>query len=69
MEFIDEAPALSSKSSGLSDKFFLRLKYYKDDRPGCFAYTIPLTNTQDKSEEEIIAATRFYRKNAGPFDA
>lgn len=63
VDFIDEPPAISSSSTGLSDKFFLALKYYKDDRPECFARKFSLTNTQDKSEEEIIAAIRFYYKN------
>lgn len=63
VDFVDEVPVFSSKSAGLSDKFSLVLKYYKDDRPECFACTIPLTNTQDKSEEEIMAAIRFYHLN------
>jgi hypothetical protein len=62
-EFLDEMPTLSSTSSGLSDKFSLYIKYYRDDKPGCFGRKIPLTNTQDKSEEEIIAAIRFYSRN------
>jgi len=64
VDFVDEVPVFSSKSAGLSDKFSLIMKYYKDDRPECFACKIPLTNTQDKSEEEIIAAIRFYHRNA-----
>lgn len=63
VDFVDEPPAISSSSTGLSDKFFLALKYYKDGRPECFARKFSLTNTQDKSEEEIIAAIRFYYKN------
>ena len=62
VDFVDEVPAISSSSAGLSDKFSLLLKYYKDERTGCFARKISLTNTQDKSEEEIIAAIRFYFK-------
>jgi hypothetical protein len=63
-EFMDEMPVLLSGSAGLSDKFSLYIKYYKLDQPGCFGRKIPLTNTQDKSEEEIIAAVRFYYRNS-----
>lgn len=63
-EFLDELPVQASGSAGLSDQFFLYLKYYKDDQPGCFALKIPLTNTQDQSEEEIIAAIRFYYRQS-----
>jgi hypothetical protein len=35
------------------------LKYYKDEKPGYFGRKIPLTDNQDKSEEEIIAAIKF----------
>lgn len=63
-EFLDELPVQMSGSAGLSDQFFLYLKYYHDDKPGCFALKIPLTNTQDKSEEEILAAIRFYYRHS-----
>lgn len=63
-EFMDEMPVLMSGSAGLADKFSLYIKYYKTDQPGCFARKIPLTNTQDKSEEEIIAAVRFYYRHS-----
>lgn len=67
-EFIDELPVQSSSSAGLSDQFFLYIKYFKDDRPGCFALKIPLTNTQDKSEEEVLAAVRFYYRKSVVID-
>jgi hypothetical protein len=63
-EFLDELPVQTSSSAGLSDQFFLYMKYYKDGQPGCFALKIPLTNTQDKAEEEILAAIRFYSRNS-----
>jgi hypothetical protein len=63
-EFLDELPVPLSGSAGLSDQFFLYIKYHKNDKPGCFALKIPLTNTQDKAEEEILAAIRFYYRNS-----
>jgi hypothetical protein len=39
------------------------IKYYKDGEPGYYGRKIRLTDTQDKSEEEIIAAVKFYYKN------
>lgn len=62
-EFVDEMPVLSGSSTGLSDKFSINLTYYKDGNPNCYARKIPLTNTQDKSEEEIMAAIRFYYRH------
>lgn len=61
--FLDEVPALAKDSAGISDKFFISLRYYKDDQKGCFERKFALTNTQDKSEEEILAAIRFYYQN------
>lgn len=58
--FIDQTPQVSSTSLGISDQFFLSVRYHKENEPGCFERKFALTNTQDKSEEEILAAIRFY---------
>ncbi|HEU4901460.1 MAG TPA: hypothetical protein VFT06_01680 [Flavisolibacter sp.] len=58
--FMDQTPQVSSTSLGISDQFFLAIRYYKENEPGCFERKFALTNTQDKSEEEIMAAIRFY---------
>lgn len=63
-QFLDEAPTLTASTTGFSDQFFLALRYYKDNHEGCFERKFPLTNTQDKSEEEILAAIRFYSRNS-----
>jgi hypothetical protein len=45
----------------ISDNFVLIIRYYKEGITGNFRMTIPLTNTQNKSEEEILEAIqRFY---------
>jgi hypothetical protein len=62
-EFIDDLPLPSVYSDGINDKFYLMIKYYKDGEPGYYGRKIRLTDTQDKSEEEIIAAVKFYYKN------
>jgi len=42
------------------DNFILDFRYYSDDRLWIYTKSIPLTNTQDKAEEEIIEAIQFY---------
>lgn len=44
------------------DNFLLVLHYKKENRSGWFRRKVPLTNSQNKSEEEIIAAIRFFWK-------
>jgi len=63
-EFIDDVPLPSTTSTGIQDRFYLFIKYYKDGKPGYYGRKIRLTDTQDKSEEEIIAAVKFYYKNS-----
>ncbi|RYY41733.1 MAG: hypothetical protein EOO08_00985 [Chitinophagaceae bacterium] len=43
------------------DNFQLQLQFYKDDG-NIYGRTVRLTNTQNKAEEEIIAAIRYYEK-------
>ena len=59
-DFIDEIPLPSTSSAGINDEFYLMIKYYKDGKPGYYGRKIRLTNSQTKSEEEIIAAVKFY---------
>jgi hypothetical protein len=42
------------------DNFVLDLRYYSADYSLLYTKSIPLTNTQDKSEEEIIEAINFF---------
>lgn len=59
-EFIDDGPSLSRGKS--KDQFYVLIKYYKEGSPGYYGRKIPFTASQDKSEEEIIAAIKFYCK-------
>ena len=51
------------------DNFILVVEFTKDGSPEGFRRKIPLTNTQNKSEEEVLEAVQFfwsvYRKDAG----
>ncbi len=51
------------------DNFILVVEYTRDGSPEGFRRKIPLTNTQNKSEEEVLEAVKFfwsvYRKDAG----
>lgn len=58
--FIDQAPQLSKSSLGISDQFYIAIRYRKEADATCYERKIALTNTQDKAEEEIMAAIRFY---------
>ena len=46
------------------DNFVLIINYYKENT-GYYVRKIRLTNTQDKSEEEIIAAINHFRSVSG----
>jgi len=61
--FIDATVTQEEKLLMIQDNFLLFIKYYKDGSPGYFGRKLPLTNTQDKAEEEIIAAIKFYYRN------
>jgi hypothetical protein len=63
-EFIDELPFSSRGSPRTTDQFFLMIKYYKDGYSGYYGRKIQLTDDQDKAEEEIIAAVKFYYNNS-----
>jgi len=65
-EFIDDVPLPGMYSTGTTDRFYLLVKYYKEGQPGYYGRKIRFTDTQDKSEEEIIAAIKFYYKNCQP---
>lgn len=44
----------------LKDNFLLIVEYKKDNKG--FRHRIPLTNTQNKSEEDVLAAVNFFYK-------
>ncbi len=46
----------------IKDNFILVVEYRKEGQPGGFRRTIPLTNTQNQSEEDVLAAVKFFLK-------
>ena len=46
----------------IQDNFILLVEYLKDDVDKGFRRKIPLTNTQNKSEEEVLEAVKFFWK-------
>jgi hypothetical protein len=57
------------KAMSIQDNFLLVLEYRKDGLDKGFRKKIALTNTQNKSEEEVLAAIQFfwkeYKKDSG----
>ena len=59
-----------SKSGRFRDNFVLEFKHYSADYAKLYIDKFPLTNSQDKAEEEIIAAIKFFVSNyKGPSKA
>ena len=53
----------------INDNFVLIIQFYGGDPPELYVYKIPLSNTQDKGDEEILEAIRFYYdENIKKFD-
>ncbi|TCZ64707.1 hypothetical protein [Flaviaesturariibacter aridisoli] len=58
-QFVSAKVVEEGGTSRFSDNFKLHLKYYREDG-NLYHRKLPLSNTQNKAEEEIIAAIRFY---------
>ena len=51
----------------IQDNFLLVVEYKKDALKQGFRHKIPLTNTQNKSEEEVLEAVQFFWKEYGNY--
>jgi hypothetical protein len=60
--FIDAYITQKKSMISIRDNFVLAIEYYKVGLTDGFRRKIPLTNTQNKSEEEIIEAIKFFYK-------
>ena len=59
--FSDATLYQDQEPGDINDRFFIMVKYTKGDSPDLFGRRIPMLNTQDKADEEIIAAIhKFY---------
>lgn len=58
--FYDAQVTDDLKIASIKDNFILKLRHYSADRNSIYTRDIPLANKQDKAEEEIIEAIRFY---------
>jgi hypothetical protein len=67
--FINAYISQKEKMLSIQDNFILVIEYRKDGVDKGFRRKIPLTNTQNKSEEEVLEAVKFfwslYRNDAG----
>jgi hypothetical protein len=45
---------------GIKDNFILDIRYYSPDFSIIYTRSIPITNKQDKADEEIVEAIKFY---------
>jgi hypothetical protein len=48
------------KIGSIQDNFAIVVEYKKDGQPGYFKRKIRITSTQDKTDEEILEAIRFF---------
>lgn len=60
--FIDARLTEELVPGSIQDNFIILIRYYGNDYIQAFWSKIPLSNTQDKADEEIIAAIDFYYK-------
>ena len=58
--FYDAVVQDKTEVGSYKDNFVLDLRYYSGDYTLVYTQSIPLTNNQDKAEEEIIEAINFY---------
>jgi hypothetical protein len=56
----EEYPTVTQNSAGISDKFSVMVTFFDPARNGNYLYKMNLSNTQDKSPEQIISAIQFY---------
>lgn len=60
--FIDARLTEELVPGSIQDNFIILVRYYGNDPTEAYWSKIPLSNSQDKADEEIIAAIDFYYK-------
>ncbi|MBK7560689.1 MAG: hypothetical protein IPP43_08880 [Chitinophagaceae bacterium] len=61
-DFLNAYISQKDKVISIQDNFILVVEYRKDGVEKGFRRKIPLTNTQNKSEEEVLEAVKFFWK-------
>ncbi|MBL0273152.1 MAG: hypothetical protein IPQ06_08785 [Chitinophagaceae bacterium] len=64
-DFLNAYISQKDKVISIQDNFILVVEYRKDGVEKGFRRKIPLTNTQNKSEEEVLEAVKFFWKEYG----
>src|SRR5689334_3397640 len=59
-DYFDTNVSQKEVVGSFQDNFILSIRYFNSTRSIVYTETIPLTNTQNKSEEEILEAIDFY---------
>ena len=62
--FMNAYVTQKEKVLSIQDNFILVVEYMKDGSDKGFRRKIPLTNTQNKSEEEVLGAVKFFWKES-----
>jgi hypothetical protein len=58
--FVEASIKQDEIPGSINDNFVLIIQYYSGYPLDLYVYKIPLTNTQDKADEEILEAIQFY---------
>ena len=58
-----EFPIVSNYSDGLSDKNYIIVIYFDREKGGNYVYKMRMSDTQNKSEEQIIEAIQYFSGN------
>ena len=62
-QYIDAKLTQDEKLASFQDNFIILIRHYSTDKKLIYTSKIPMSNTQDKADEEILAAIDFYNRN------
>ena len=60
----EETPTVSTYSAGLSDKFRIMIVYFDPNKSANYIYKMEMTESQNRSEEQIMSAIQFFSDKA-----
>ncbi|MEO6719604.1 MAG: hypothetical protein ABIN67_04520 [Ferruginibacter sp.] len=53
---------VSNNSDGLNDKFYVVITFFEPQSEANYMYKVPMSNSQDKSEYQVISAIEYFSK-------